>query len=262
VIDHQWNQPGAKQDTSTSFQADADLGVRQYVNKSDGKIRKWKNEIYSGIELEYGSPFKNIKKPYSNFLVTIETGTAEVLNIIRIKGSLYGWNIKNTENTKQAANVLFSYDFYKNPAFAYSAESFHLNLVSEYKLRTIRARTYIGAGIIALAAVPNAYLYYGEGRDYDYGCGLGIALASRVEISNKLVYILQYRRGWFKTINGFNSSYYLGATVSKIKYKVFKNFFAEFEWGDYFLAGKYKGYANITKRYTNIHFTTEYHFRF
>jgi hypothetical protein len=229
ALDHKWNKFGAKQDTNSNFLAFADFGVRQYVNRSDGKVKKWKNELYSGIDLEYGNPFKDIKKPFGNFLATIETGTAEVLNMIRVKGSLFGWNIKNTEGTKQAANVLFSYDFYNNPAFTYSAESFHLNLVSEYATGTVRARTYIGAGIIALSAVPNEYLYYGEGRNYDYGCGLGIALAGRMIVSNKLVNVLQYRRGWFKTVNGFDSRYYLGATVWEIKYRVIKNFFAEFE---------------------------------
>jgi Domain of unknown function (DUF3943) len=262
LMDHQWNRPGAKQDTGTNLLATADFGVRQYTDRSDGKIKKWRNELFSGIELEYGNPFKNIKKPFGNFSASIESGTVEILNMIRVKGALYGWNIKNTENTKHVANVLFSYDFYSNPAFAYSAESFHLNLVSEYKLKTITARTYIGAGTIALAAVPNAYLYYGEGRNYDYGCGLGIALASRVAVSNKLVHVLQYRRGWFKTVNGFNSSYYLGATVSSIKYRVLRNLFAEFEWSAYFLSGKYKGYSDVTKRYTNIHAALEYSFRF
>ncbi len=262
VMDHQWNRPGATQDTTSRFIATVDFGGREYADKSDGKIKKWRNELYSTIELEYGNPFKDIKKPFGNFLATVEAGTSADLNMIRVKGVLYGWNIKNTERTKQVANVLFSYDFYKNPAFAYSAESFHLNLVSEYKLDGIRARTYIGAGIIALAAVPNAYLYYGEGRDYDYGCGLGLAFAGRVTISNKLVQVFQYRRGWFKTVNGFNSRYYLGATNLAIKYKVLKNFFAEVEWSAYFLAGKYQGYADITKRYTNVHGAIEYNFRF
>jgi hypothetical protein len=262
LINHQWNKPAAVHDTINSFQANVDFGVRQYINRSEGKIKKWKNELYSSIELEYGNPFIDIKKPFGNFLARIESGTVQLLNMIRVKGALYGWDLKNTQNNKQVANILFSYDYYSNPAFAYSAESFHGNLVSEYKLKTATARTYIGVGIIALAAVPNEYLYYGEGRNYDYGCGLGIALASRIVIANRLVHAFQYRRGWFKTVNGFHSSYYLGATVSSLKYRIFTNFFAEFEWSNYYLSGKYKSLPDVNKRYTNIHGVIEYLFRF
>jgi hypothetical protein len=261
IADKKWNRFNRDNINQEDFLAENDIGSRQYVNRSNGKIEKWKNELFTSINLEYGNPFKNIKTPFGYFSTTIEAGSSAQLNMVRIKAPLYGWDITSKGQSNHITNITMSFDFYKNQAFAYSAESFHYNLVSMFKKGVLtQARTSIGAGVIALAAVPNEYLYYGEGRNYDYGCGLGIATAARLVISNRLIHIIQYRRGWFKTINGFNSSYFLGTTNSELKYKLWKNFLIAFEWGTYFLKGRYVGLPDINKRYTYVRTSMEYTF--
>jgi hypothetical protein len=262
ILDKKWNKPSREPRLPEDFFAQADLGSRQFVNKSNGSVRKWKNETYASLNLEYGSPFRNMTTPFHYFSAILEAGSLTQLNMVRVKAPLYGWQVKELERAHHIANLTLSYDFYKNVAFSYSAQSFHLNIVSDFSgSDLLKGRTSAGAGVIALAAVPNQYLFYGEGRNYDYGCGLGIAVATKLVIRDKFEHHLQYRRGWFQTVNGFQSSYFLGTTNSEIKYRIGKQYLLGFEWGSYFLNGRYTGYEDVKNRFTYVRFHLEHAFR-
>ncbi len=69
--------------------------------------------------------------------------------------------------------------------------------------------TRVGAGAVILAAVPDPYLYYGEGRNYDYGPGVSLIGQAGMNVKKRLDVVFNYKGGWFVTINGNSSTHFL-----------------------------------------------------
>ena len=86
------------------------------------------------------------------------------LNVVQVNGLIKGWDLKESSDNLHVAVLTMNYDYFNNSAFEYGAQSFNFKVLSEWKRDSKRNfETTIGAGIIVLAAVPDDYLYYGEG---------------------------------------------------------------------------------------------------
>lgn len=219
-----------------------DMGIRQYSERSGDLLKRGKNEWYAGLRFAYGDPLKNYRKPFDNFYLQLEMGGDDSahMNIIRVAGSLSGWKIGETEKAQHNGQITLNYDFYRNSAFFFSGQSVNFNVVSGIQVgRKDHLFSQVGAGVIILAAVPDEYLYYGEGRNYDYGTGVSLLVNERLRLFDRLVLGFNYRGALVWTINGNKSGFHLHAVTSEVRYNFLKNLSAGIEWGHFILKGNY-----------------------
>lgn len=262
VLDHEWGKPadpGCIDDSPASIVADA--GTRLIIKK----IKKFGNqsqmEAFGRFHLQYGDPFNHFKKPFSNFTFLTELGNSDSAkaNTIQIEGCIYGIKMKETKKKVQVFNVSMNYDYFQNSAFVYGPQSFKANLLSSFHLsKNIQLQTKAGIGIIVLAAVPDTYMYYGEGRKYDYASGINLQLGAGINIANKVFYNINGSAAAVKTINGYKSSHQFFNTQSELRIVIYKNISVTASSSNYFFNGYYKNYSNVYDHFVFRHFGIGY----
>ena len=261
ILDKKWGTVyQTNQAPPALFSLEMDAGSRRYNVKAKD-LKKGKSEIFARMAIEYGDPYSDVKIPFSNFSAAVEIGTSDsaTFNMARIKASLYGWKIHSAAPLHPLAIISMNYDYYRNTAFSYGAESFNVNLLSQLKLtRKTTLQTTLGGGLIALAAVPNDFLYYGEGRNYDYCSGVSVLTSGRLNIGDRISYRINYRHNVFATINGGNSTHRLNTTNSELKYMPGKNFFASFDWGSLILNSRYENRETTHRHYQYVRLSAGY----
>ncbi|MEN9570238.1 MAG: hypothetical protein RL172_1469, partial [Bacteroidota bacterium] len=253
VIDGQWGRV-----TNTDPYENApmalmvDMGGRKANATFKQAVNNGKAEFYTRLQLLYGEPFKNFNKPFSNFSVLAELGADDSakLNTLQVNGLLYGKQMGAGKSSNNFLFITMNYDFYKNAVLNYGAQSFTAKFLSDKKIGKRSGMQFSGgAGIIALAAVPNKYLYYGEGRNYDYGPGVNLNASIGFNIANRVFYNLAYRGSWFSTINGARSNYFLHTSTSELRVAVNKHFSIGSEGGIFQFKGNFKDYADYENKY-------------
>jgi len=256
ILDGKWGKVTrrgtTKQYIPKYFAAGIDMGVRRYSERIEDVLEKGKNEFFTRLQLQYGDPYSEFKKPFDNFQLVMELGSddSSAINVVHVVGTLAGWKGKQTEKALHVTSVSLNYDYYNNAAFFYGAQSAHFNLLSDYKLgHKTRLQTNFGLGAIILSAVPDEYLYYGEGRDYDYGSGISLMANAKLELGSRFSWNLTYRGALSKTINGNPSSFFLSAVTSELKYLVFRQTTLGMEWGHLNLNGDYSNYPDVYESY-------------
>lgn len=243
-----------------------DMGSRRFSEKgSNDIINKGKNELYFRLRLQYGDPFKDVKKPFSNFNVTMEGGNNDSakINTLRVSGFLHGWQLDGADSStaEHVVNITTNYDFYFNSSFFYGGQSVNISLLSHFQpAKKIRIQTQAGAGIIVLAAVQDEYLYYGEGRNYDYGPGVNLLADANLIVAEKLLFGVHYRGGWFSTVNGNKSTHFLNTVTSELKYSVTSRISLGTEWGHLNLHGKFEKYNDVNRSYPYLRVSAGYKF--
>jgi hypothetical protein len=193
--------------------------------------------------------------------VTVEAGNDDSAkaNIIQIEGSLYGRKIKQTDHSIHSFTISMNYDLFQNSSFNYGAQSFRGNLFSKFKLsKNLQVQLKTGTGIIALAAVHNPYMYYGEGRNYDYCMGASFHTAAGINIGNKLFYNFNCNVAGLKTVNGYQSSHLLISATSELRLVVYKNISISASTSNYYSKDNYKKYSSSSVRYQFRHFGLGY----
>lgn len=247
IIDGRWGRVygNPMEHDSSNVYAEFDLGGRRFkVNNSDRSFG-----LYGHFKLIYGTPFEKYKTPFSNIYVNAEVSSdSSKFNIISAYGSVTGWRITNTEKTKNLLMVSMNYDYITNEAFFYSAQSVRLNLSSAFTLsKKVSFNTFVGAGPVILAAVPDTSLY--EGRNYDFCSGLSFHANIQLRVAGHLFYGVIYRGGWLKTING-NADYHLLHTItSELQYRIAAGFSLCAEPGYFRLNTYYKPSEEVSRSY-------------
>ena len=153
-----------------------------------------------------------------------------------------------------------NYDFYHNASFEYGAQSVTFSLYSKFtnENNDVKLTTRVGAGAVILAAVPDAYLYYGEGRNYDYGPGFSLLGQADLVIHNKLTVIANYKGGWYTTINGNASTHFLHDASAEARYRIFNNFSLGAEGGYLVMNGNYRDYPDVKSKYPFLRLSIGY----
>ncbi|NCD72353.1 DUF3943 domain-containing protein [Mucilaginibacter agri] len=258
IIDGKWGRVSTAPETdldTANLVAEIDLGARQISEKNQDLFERGRIGWYARARVLYGDPYRESKTPFNNFDVTVELGKDDTarLNTVRVNGLLSSWEIKSNMKVEHLLSLTMNYDFYHNQAFEYGAQSVNLTVYSEYDTNEkLKFFTRAGAGVVILAAVPDAYLYYGEGRNYDYGSGVSIIANGGVSINNRWTGRLAYQGGWFETLNGSHSSYFLHAFAGEARYRIFNRVSAGAEGGAFILHGYYRDYDDINKKYPFI----------
>jgi hypothetical protein len=113
-------------------------------------------------------------------------------------------------------------------------------------------------GIIPLAALPNPYMYYGEGRNYDYGMGANVNLAAAINIANKIFYNINLRGGETITINGDRSTHSFYIINSSLRLIIYKALSFTATSNHYYFCGNYKKYPTAKEDHLFKYFTLGY----
>ena len=239
---------GVENDSIMQASLVADAGQRTVIK--NGKNSFNKTEIFGRITLQFGDPFSDCKKPFNNFSVMAEVGNSDsaLANTLQIEGILYGKKIKQTCNSQHIFNISMNYDYFQNSAFVFGAQSFRANLLSQFNLsKNIKLQLKVGAGVIVLAALPDKYLFYGEGRKYDYASGLNIHVATGINIANKVFYNFNFFCGKTKRMDNISKAYanLFYNYTSILRIVIHKNVTVNASSSNYFFDGFYKDYPNV-----------------
>jgi hypothetical protein len=211
--------------------------------------------------LQYGDPSANCNKPFSNFSIIAEGGNADSgkANILQINGSLYGRKIKQTNHSVYTFNISMNYEFFQNSSFVYGAQSFRANLFSRFIFsKNLQLQLKAGTGIVALSAVPNPYMYYGEGRNYDYCMGVHFQAGAGISIGSRLFYDFNCNATCLKTVDGYSSSHLFYNTSSALRLVIYKKLSVSATTCNYYFNGYYKNYPDVSARYQFLHFGLGY----
>jgi len=231
---------------SSKIHAEFGLGVRTFNTDKTNAQTGW----YGHIELLYGTPYENYRTPFSNFTADIEFGKDDStrINTVSVYGSLAGWEIASTEKDQHLAILSANYDYIRNVAFFYGAQSLRINVLSEFDIsKKITINTSVGGGAVILGAVPDKFLT--RGRNYDYGSGAALNLSGGITVANKLNCTLNYRGGWLVTLNGNASHYFVHTFSSEVSYNIIKNLAITAEPGYLTLNAYYKQFPTQNNRY-------------
>lgn len=258
ILDGKWGRvnrtPNPLRD-SVKLHGQVDAGWRRFSSEINNLFTKGKNEWYARFSLLYGDPYRDFKKPFDNFALVAEIGNddSSKINIVHVAGGLAGWHLHTSEKQKWIANITLNYDFYKNASFFWSGQSANFTVLSDLTLGPkVHLYTQTGVGAIILAATPDDYLYYGEGRNYDYGPGISLLGAARLSLFNHFATALNYRGGWSFTVNGNKSNFFLNAVTWDARYNFLKNFTASLELGQFTLNSNYRDKTDVDHRYPHF----------
>ncbi|HLI93590.1 MAG TPA: DUF3943 domain-containing protein, partial [Puia sp.] len=260
IIDGKWGKvlPNSPQRDSSWVELEVDAGIREFrVDRGN-----WKSGLYGHLKIQYGSPYENYQTPFSHIYLSAEFGEddSSKVNVVSAYGSLRGWRIAETENSRHLVMLTANYDFIDNEAFFYSAQSVKVNLFSEYGLtHKIKFSTVVGAGSILLAAVPNQYSY--AGRNYDYCTGVGFNGSGVVNINEHLYLTVAYRGGWFTTLSGTATDYFLHTVSGEISYRIMDGLSICAEPAYFRLHGNYGHDPDIDKTYPYLRISLRYGLR-
>ena len=262
ILDGQWGRVYGDTDT-TALVAYLNVGMRHFNIRTLEEYTKGRNELYLRLRLQYGDRFKTSNIPFESFYAQVEAGGGDstYLNTVQVIGALKTWTLKEQDDQLHLYSVTMNYDFIKNNAFQYGGQSFTFRLLSDwFRKSKTKLYTEIGSGIVVLGAVPDKYLYYGEGRNYDYGPGISLTTSVFLNLNNRFEAELNYKGSRFKTVNGNKSSFILNTLSADVRVNVIRDFSVAAGIGQYTLNGFYKGFRNVAEIYPFARFSVGYKF--
>ena len=227
-------------------------GWRQIISNYNKTKITSRQGMYARVNLQYGDPFTACKVPFDNFSMVTEIGHSDTakLNSIQIEGCIYGKIIHQTEIAKHVVSISMNYDYFQNDHFVYGAQSIEMNLLSRINFsKNVQLELHAGTGIIALAAVHNTHMYYGEGRNYDYCSGISLHVGARLNVFSKLYLNLNSNMQETITVNGYTGSHLLQNTAVDLRIVLGKGFSIVAATSSCVFNGYYKNYADVTERY-------------
>jgi len=262
ILDGNWGRVYGDTD-STALAVYLNIGTRHFNIRTLNEYTKGNNELYFRLRLLYGDRYKPSNIPFESFYAQIEAGGGDstYLNTVQVIGALKTWTLQESPDQLHLYSVTMNYDFIKNNAFQYGGQSFTFRLLSDwFKKGKTKLCTEIGSGIVVLGAVPDKYLYYGEGRNYDYGPGISLTTSVFLNVNNRFETELNYKGSRFKTVNGNNSSFILNTLSADVRVRIVKDFTLAAGIGQYTLNGFYKGFRNVAEIYPFARFSVGYKF--
>lgn len=266
LLDGRWGRvvKGAVVDSS-KIRAEVDFGFRRFDAKNLGIIDKGKNDYFLRLGLVYTNDNIENKKPFDDFYFNFEVSSddSSFVNTVNVYASLYGKRVLKNLPGRHLGILSANYDFYHNEAFFYGAQSMNYNIMSSYSLGgKNRLTTTLGGGPVLLAAVPDPYLLFGNSRNYNYGPGVDLRAAGEISVLERFKFGAQYHGGYFVTISGNESHYFLHTASVSGSLRLLKNFSLNMNSGYFRLEGNFKDYPDINKSYPFVRFSLGYNVLF
>jgi hypothetical protein len=229
-----------------------DVGYRRYSKDINDVLTKYDAEFFVRANIQYGDPYQDFDKPFSNFSLVGELGAADstTLNNVQINGVLYGKHLKEDDDVNHVLTVTMNYDYIHNTVLQYGAQSFNFKLLSDHKYgEKSDIFTEVGLIGVALGSIPDDYLYYGEGRNYDYGPGAGFRFGFKVNLADRFWWAANYQGIWFQTLNGNEGSFFLNVITTDFRYFVSRQFSLSLNAGYFTQNSYYDNYDDVVKHY-------------
>jgi hypothetical protein len=160
-------------------------GSGRYVFRTYGGLRFTGEEGFadsskaSGMvlaDLQEGDPYDTpYKTPYDVFYVRAQVSGDGGLNMLRAAGRLFSKDLRDsTHRSRYLFAVNQRYDYDKNTAYSYGAQSFEAGLHAKWRLpKSYRIAAHLFGSAIALGAIDGKETGVGE-RPYDFGPGAGL----------------------------------------------------------------------------------------
>jgi len=259
IIDGKWgrvctNSPDLK---PSVLNGNFDLGYRRFSKDINDIVDKGDREFYLRASFVYGDPFDKYDKPFDAFAFIIEAGASDsaFVNRLYVNGILHGWEIKQSEKAEHIFMATMNYDYIRNTVFQYGAQSFHGTLLSKFQLSE-KTKLITQAGVIgiAIAAVPDDYLLYGEGRNYDFGPGAGFLAEATLNVKEKFLLAFDYTGDWFHTVNGNASDHVLHNVSLEPRYFITHGISVGWVMGYLTLQSDYKDFTDVDHNYPYVKF--------
>ncbi|MBD1362641.1 DUF3943 domain-containing protein [Mucilaginibacter sp. ZT4R22] len=261
ILNGEWGKVHGMVDTAQKLTAYINIGSRHFNIKTYQQNLRGREEIYLRLRLIYGEKFEESETPFEHFSTVMELGNGDstYINNLQVSGALKTWPMQSAGDGRHLYTVTMNYDFIKNNAFQYGGQSFTFKLMSNWNEHSkIKFTSEIGSGIVALGAVQDKYLYYGEGRNYDYGVGIMMTAGGTINFNNLLEAEFNYKGSRFETVNGNPSSYILNTLAADVRGFLGKRFSLAAGVGQYTLNGFFKGFDNVAEVYPFARFSLGY----
>jgi hypothetical protein len=261
LINGEWGRVHGQVDTGHKLRVDLNIGSRHFNIKTYQTKLRGKEELYVRLGLLYGEKYAESNVPFDHFSALIELGGGDstYVNNVQVSGALKTWPMENEGDAKHLYTITMNYDFIKNNAFQYGGQSFAFKLLSNWNPKAkVQFTSEVGSGVIALGAVPDKYLFYGEGRNYDYCAGIQVMASNKINFDHRFETELNYRGSRFQTINGNPSSYILNTLSADLRGFLNKRFSLAAGVGQYSLNGFFKGFDNVAEIYPFARFSVGY----
>ncbi len=254
IIDGRWGRfmPNIPDRMPGSLSGNLDLGYRRVSEEVNKIFTKGDNEFYVRAGIQYGDPFADLEKPFSNFYLIGELGASDsaTLNNLNVSGLLYGKHLNETDKIDKVLAVTMNYDYIKNTSIQFGSQSFNLKIMHDRRYQNNSAFiTEYGIIGVAIAAVPDDYLSYGEGRNYDFGPGAGFLLGAKYDHKHKFALSLNYKGVWFVTANGNDADFYINVFNADARYFISPSFSAVLSGGYFRQDSNYEDFEDVIKKY-------------
>lgn len=256
LLDGKWGKPVDKYYAvdSSVIHASVEVGFRRFDSKDNEIVETGKNSLFGRLRFFYSNGDHNYKRPFDEFSVNLEVGNGDstFVNAINVHALLSGAEFFKTTTGKHFGTLDAHYDVYNNDAFFYGAQSlvYNWNSYFTYKNKN-KLNLSFGAGAVLLAAVPDPYLLYGDARNYNYGSGVSYRFKGELSVLNRLLISGNYNGGYFHTLSGNESYYFLHTATLEGKIRLIDRFSLNLSTGYFVLESHYKDpkFADFTKRY-------------
>jgi hypothetical protein len=194
------------------------------------------------VDLRYGDPFvRPFRAPFDVFAVRFHVSGGGI-NQLRGSGRLFAKDLNRAAaRHRHVFAVNHRYDFVKNPAHRFGAQSIEAGLYSRWRLRgTFGLRTQLFADAVLLAALDAPSTGVGE-RIYDFGPGGGIRLELALERRGISYVTLWGRNEIIHTVSGASADHFVGLSGLEINVPI--------AWG--FGVGLHSEYYERESRYSD-----------
>jgi hypothetical protein len=257
IMDKKWGKVAGSpvRPDSSRIYSEFDLGMRNFSANNSRENFGW----YARVRLLYVSLNEGYRTPFSRISVNAEFGRddSSKINVLSVYGTLAGWTVAQKKKLESSAVLSANYDYIKNEAFYYSAQSLKLNLYTDFVAgKRFDFKTSAGIGPVILAAVPDTYGY--RGRRYAYGTGLGVNAGCAIGYAERLFLNVNYRGGLIKTINGNPSHFFLHSVTAELRCRIKGNLSLCGEPGYLTLRGHYKYESDVNQSYPYLRFSLRY----
>jgi hypothetical protein len=254
IIDGRWGRvmPNLPDRVPAFLNGNLDVGYRRFSHNKNDVFTKGDNEFYIRAGIQYGDPFDDLDKPFSNFSLNGELGASDsaTLNNVQVNGFLFGNETRSDDKARSVFCVTMNYDYIRNNVIQYGGQSFNVKLMKDW-IKKNNSNIFGEAGVVlvALGSVPDDYLSYGEGRNYDFGPGAGLLAGTKLNIHDKFWFSINYKGVWFTTMNGNDADFFLHVLTSELRYYFTNSFSATAQLGYFEQDSYYADYENVYHEY-------------
>jgi hypothetical protein len=227
-------------------------GSGRYVFRVHGGIRFTGEEglddssKVSGMvlaDLQEGDPYETpYTTPFDVFFVRGQVSGDGGLNMLRASGRLYGKDLRDsTHRSRHVFAINGRYDYDKNRAYSYGAQSFEGGLHSRWRLpKAYRIRTHLFASAIPLGAIDGQQTGVGE-RTYDFGPGVGLRFDLGLERRGITYISILGRTEYLHSVSGAEADHTVDFGGFELTVPIRRGFGL----------GLHTGYFNRTSRYAD-----------